>query len=110
MTPLRALRARCLDCAGTSTKVDRCGAHDCPLYLLRSGHGSKAVGGGVMRPIRHYCLWCCVGSSNEVKLCPAKACPLQDYRSGHRPKTEIDSAVTEATARGHSAFSQRSSE
>lgn len=38
MTPLKAIRAKCLDCSGGSAKeVRECPAKDCPLYEYRSG-------------------------------------------------------------------------
>lgn len=105
-TPLRAVRAKCLDCAVTATQVTRCGCDDCALYHLRSGHGSRAV----LRPIRHYCLWCGGGSSNEVKLCPVEDCPLYEYRNGHRPRADVAFAVTAKGEGGHSGASYRERE
>lgn len=38
LTPLRAIRQKCLDCSGGSvTEVDRCVIKDCPLYPYRKG-------------------------------------------------------------------------
>lgn len=38
MTPLRAIKLRCLDCcAGDSKMVKVCPCDDCPLYLFRFG-------------------------------------------------------------------------
>jgi len=37
-TPMKAIRAKCLDCcAGSSHEVEHCGAVKCPLYAYRSG-------------------------------------------------------------------------
>lgn len=37
-TPMKAIRAKCIDCcAGSRTEVERCGAKNCPLYLYRMG-------------------------------------------------------------------------
>ena len=39
MTPIKAIRAKCLDCCcGSSNEVKLCPASDCPLYLYRFGH------------------------------------------------------------------------
>jgi hypothetical protein len=38
-TPVKAIRAKCLDCCcGQVTEVRRCTMPDCPLYLYRMGH------------------------------------------------------------------------
>lgn len=38
MTPLKAIRAKCLDCSGGSAKeVRECVFVDCPLFALRFG-------------------------------------------------------------------------
>lgn len=38
VTPLKAIRAKCLDCCcGQSYEVKNCTAEDCPLYLFRFG-------------------------------------------------------------------------
>lgn len=79
-TPLRAARARCLDCAETRTDVRNCGHADCALYPYRMG-----IGRITLRVIRRHCLECCDGSTHEVRECPAVSCPLHAYRMGHRP-------------------------
>ena len=39
MTPLRAIRAKCLDCmGGNAAEVRRCPSESCPLYPYRMGH------------------------------------------------------------------------
>ena len=38
MTPLRAIRAKCLECiGGGSREVRHCSAEDCPLFPFREG-------------------------------------------------------------------------
>jgi hypothetical protein len=84
LTPLKAIRARCLNCMGfDKTAVRECGFADCLLHALRMGRGSRTT----LKPIRFYCLWCCAGQRAEVRLCPAEGCPLWQYRAGRRPKT-----------------------
>ncbi len=49
LTPLRAIRKKCLDCsAGSRIEVRQCSVLDCPLYLYRMGSNPKrkGVGGG----------------------------------------------------------------
>lgn len=92
LTPLKVIRARCVDCSGFELKrVRKCsfdGINDegCPLYALRMGRG----GGARLKRIRAYCLWCCNNQKNEVKLCPAVKCPLWVYRFGKRPQKASD--------------------
>lgn len=42
MTPLKAIRAKCLDCSGgSSNEVKLCPITHCPLYDYRDGHNPK---------------------------------------------------------------------
>ena len=41
-TPLRAIRAYCLDCAGTSNEVKLCPVEKCVLHEWRFGHNPFA--------------------------------------------------------------------
>ncbi|WP_319544226.1 hypothetical protein [uncultured Pseudodesulfovibrio sp.] len=47
LTPLQAIRAKCVDCSGWSTKeVRKCELEDCPLHDFRMGknpHRKKRV-------------------------------------------------------------------
>ncbi len=39
LTPMKAIRAKCLDCCcGSSEEVKQCPSTDCPLYEYRFGH------------------------------------------------------------------------
>jgi hypothetical protein len=81
LTPLKAIRARCIDCSGFERKeVKNCQHLDCPLYHLRTGKGARAT----LKKIRSYCLWCCNDRGEEVRLCPSVKCPLWAYRLGKR--------------------------
>ena len=88
MTPLKAIRVRCIECSGFEMKgVRECpfdGTNEakCPLHHLRMGKGAKAA----VKIIRSYCLWCCNGQKQEVRLCTCVKCPLWEYRFGTRPK------------------------
>lgn len=88
MTPLKAIRARCVDCcAGELVTVRRCDfKEECPLWPFRMGKGVRGQG-GLMRPIRQYCLWCVRDQPNEARLCPSVKCALHPYRLGRRPTT-----------------------
>lgn len=89
LTPMKSIRARCLDCSGYSVKeVRECTHGECPLHPYRSGHRpSEGAALTPMRAIRKHCLGCCNDSATEVRLCTAENCALFSYRSGHRPKT-----------------------
>lgn len=42
MTPVKAIRAKCLECSnGQYSEVRACPATDCPLYAYRFGHRPK---------------------------------------------------------------------
>ena len=42
LTPMRAIRAKCLDCCcGSATEVRLCEIRVCPLYPYKSGHKPK---------------------------------------------------------------------
>ena len=48
LTPIKAIRAKCLDCmCDQAAEVRLCPCEDCPLYPYRMGHNPnrKGVGG-----------------------------------------------------------------
>ena len=50
-TPLKAIRAKCLDCsAGSADEVRKCTIKDCPLYPFRSGKNPNRKGIGNKNP------------------------------------------------------------
>jgi len=94
LTPLKAIRKKCLNCSGFSTKEVR----DCPsfetdggieycfLYPYRLGKRPKQKTEFTpIKSIRKYCLWCCCGNKKLVKECPTIDCPLWIYRLGGNP-------------------------
>ena len=45
MTPMQAIRAKCLDCmCGQANEVKQCPCSDCPLYEYRTGHTPNRAG------------------------------------------------------------------
>lgn len=47
LTPLKAIRAKCLDCSGESyAEVRLCTITKCPLYPFRDGHNPNRKGIG----------------------------------------------------------------
>jgi len=85
LTPLRAIRARCLDCSETAADVRTCECPDCPLYRYRHGHLPEDDPRRPLKAIRAYCLWCCDDSSTEVSVCHPLDCPLREFRRGKNP-------------------------
>lgn len=47
MTPLKAIRAKCIDCCcGQMYEVTKCVCDDCPLWEYRMGHNPARKGYG----------------------------------------------------------------
>ena len=88
----KAIRERCLNCAGWLHKeVTDCAFTDCPLYPFRSGQG-KQNAKGRSKAINKYCLWCMNGQYGEVSRCPSIDCSLFPYRKTRTDRsTEIKS-------------------
>lgn len=87
MTPLKAIRARCLDCSGGSfAEVRECSFDDCPLYEYRLGHRPTEKVRTPMKAIRAHCVACCNSNIKEPVMCTAIKCPLHAYKLGKRPK------------------------
>jgi len=86
-TPIRSMRAFCLDCTGGDrATVRECSFTDCPLFPYRMGRRPpKGTAATPMKTIRKQCLECCSGSFAVVRACPAESCPLYRYRLGHKP-------------------------
>jgi len=52
-TPLKVIRLKCLECAGSFKAIKDCVSIDCPLYIYRFGHNPALK--GKRRP--NICLW-----------------------------------------------------
>lgn len=45
LTPLQAIRQKCIDCAcGNKAEVRKCTAENCPLFIFRMGHNPNRKG------------------------------------------------------------------
>jgi hypothetical protein len=85
LSPLKAIKLRCKDCAAGSRKeVLSCNEKECALNEFRFG---KKVNGKIStKAIRKYCLeYCCLNQIKELELCPDKACSLHLFRFGKNP-------------------------
>lgn len=49
LTPLRAIRAKCIECSNSFMGVNRCDNAACPLFFFRLGAhpARKGIGGGL---------------------------------------------------------------
>ena len=86
LTPIRAIRRKCLSCSENAREVKECSITDCALYENRMGKRPK--GTRPLKAIRAECLDCMGGNPNQVRECNIEQCPLWYYRSGHRPRKE----------------------
>jgi len=86
----KAIRERCLNCAGWLARdVTECKFSDCQLYLFRTGQGRQEPKAR-NRAIRQYCLWCMNGQRAEIAKCPSFDCSLFQYRGVRkRPQKSI---------------------
>ena len=84
LTPLQAIRAKCLDSAGTWYEVKNCRITDCPVHPYR--HGQEIPEGlSKTKLIREKCMYCANGIKQQIRHCPSTACPLYPFRMGKNP-------------------------
>lgn len=97
----KAIRERCLNCAGWFYKdVVGCEFEDCSLYPFRSGQGKQNAKERI-KAVRSYCLWCMVGKRSEIAKCSSPDCSLFPYRMSRVDRTaEIKSMPKKRTYRG----------
>ena len=92
LTPVKAIRQRCIDCSGGSLREVRECSHDvCPLHQYRFGKRPQEKTLTPLKAIRAHCVACSNGNRHEANLCPSEKCPLQAYKTGHRPKADNSS-------------------
>ncbi len=46
LTPLKAIKAQCVECSGSRWAVWNCGEKKCPLFAFRTGHNPRRKGIG----------------------------------------------------------------
>lgn len=93
MTPKKAIRSHCFQCAGSADQVRNCGGHKmlgdqgnpedggrCWFYAYLLGKGRPSV-----KIIREHCLECMGGSRKQVRNCLSYTCPLHEFRMGTNP-------------------------
>ena len=103
LTPLRAIRKKCLWCCGDSrTEVKLCPASGCPIWEYRMGKRPKAATLTPIKAIKSKCRDCCGGTWADVQKCPGLKladgpCSLHAFRLGTNPNISEESR---AAARG----------
>ena len=98
LTPLKAIRAYCLECTQSAKEVRICDpfilnhykedSWECSLYHFRFGKRGKKAKKTTCKAIRENCLYCCVGSHKEIQLCGGY-CPLKEFRFGKNPALQM---------------------
>lgn len=90
ITPIRAVRRRCLDCSAyVRNEVRDCDHTDCILLPYRMGKGRVSL-----KEIKAYCKWCQGGDIKGVKSCPDGQCSLFPFRLGKNPNYSEESRET----------------
>jgi len=97
-TPIRSMRAYCLDCTGGDKSMVRaCSFESCPLHPYRFGkRPPKGTAATPMKTIRTNCLECCSGSFTEVRRCSANQCSTYRYRLGRKVELGGDLSLANA--------------
>ena len=94
LTPVKAIRNKCLDCSGgclDDIKNCECFGNEgaiekCFVYPYRMGKRPQVKAEySPVKSIRKYCLWCCCESFSLAKECLVMDCPLWIYRLGKNP-------------------------
>lgn len=95
-TPLKAIRAKCLDCcAGSSQEIRLCPAERCPLHPLRLGKRVREAPRTPLKSIRAKCYDCGEGTAADIKRCDLDWCPLHPFRLGKRPRTLLKKGLAQ---------------
>jgi hypothetical protein len=116
-TPLRALKAHCVECCnGSFAEVRACPATSCALWLFRLGRrpttAEKAVadlrvyplerdltGASALRAVRRRCVDCSGNSDAAARSCAFSSCSLHAFRFGTNPNIVRSPERKEADAR-----------
>ena len=83
LPPLKAIRARCVDCSENFKEIKKCPHQDCSLWPARMG--KEARGLRLLKRIKQYCIWCMGDDWALVKECWSPDCMLYPYRLGKNP-------------------------
>jgi hypothetical protein len=91
----KAVRQRCLECAGSHGAVRECEVSDCDLWKFRPSSPEKPDTTR-KKAIRNFCLDCQGCSPSGVRECETVDCPLFSHRVPHlgiqRPQEGLQSA------------------
>jgi hypothetical protein len=102
LTPLRAIRKKCLWCClGSAHEVRLCSITECTLHPYRFGKRPKGMNSAgrltPMKAIRRKCLDCSAYSPADVRGCQNRDCVLHRYRLGRNPACRRKPASNDAT-------------
>ena len=88
LTPLKAIRARCLRCClGSFREVALCPAVECPLHAYRAGHTPPGLGRtDTLKAIVARCVDCTGG--DQLDSCGIFDCALYSLRPAHLRQTK----------------------
>jgi len=106
-TPMRCMRAFCLDCTGGSkADVRDCSYTDCPLFPYRMGkRPPRGTAARPLKTIRKQCIECMNGQVSLIRDCPAAECALHRYRMGRKVpqayRLEAVNAFSDAPVMNH---------
>lgn len=109
LTPMQAIRKKCLWCAGGSrTEVRLCPATSCPLYEYRGGKRPERAQRTPVQAIKAKCRDCCGETWADVQKCPGQKladgpCSLHPFREGKNPNVSEESRAA-ARRRAQGAF------
>lgn len=80
LTPMKAIRAKCLDCCcGSSEEVKLCPCEDCPLHEYRFGH----------KPYVNH------------EMTPARLAALQKLQDSRKKTANAEAELTERVGEGN---------
>jgi len=104
ITPMQAIRKKCLWCAGGSrTEVRLCPATSCPLHEYRGGKRPENATITPLQAIKAKCRDCCGLTWADVQKCPGLKladgpCSLHPFREGANPNISAETRARQRAA------------
>jgi len=104
LTPMQAIRKKCICCAGGSrTEVRLCPATSYPLYEYRSGKRPENATITPIQAIKARCRDCCGLTWADVQKCPGLKladgpCSLHAFRLGRNPNISAETRARQRAA------------
>jgi hypothetical protein len=79
LTPMKAIRRKCLGCAGSKSAVRRCDDFQCPLHDYRMGCNPSRQGIGKIESLR----------KNSHSTSDSKTISRDEYQGSHEMRSSI---------------------